>query len=113
MRGKTLNKPLYIGNIYRPPKENLEFYNQFIEEFAPILVNHDKNNKDVILAGDFNIDLFIINEIHIMSEYFYMLTSNSFYPKITVPTRLINTHGTLIDHFLCKLTDNMLDATSE
>ncbi len=45
MRGKTLNKPLYIGNIYRPPKENLEFYNQFIEEFAPILVNLEKNNK--------------------------------------------------------------------
>ncbi len=57
IRGKTLNKPLYIGNIYRPPKENLEFYNQFIEEFALILVNLDKNNKDVILAGDFNIDL--------------------------------------------------------
>ncbi len=42
MRGKTLNKPLYIGNIYRPPKENLEFYNQFINEFAPILVNFEK-----------------------------------------------------------------------
>ncbi len=37
-RGKTLNKPLFIGNIYRQPKENLEFYNQFIKEFATILV---------------------------------------------------------------------------
>ncbi len=41
-----------------------------------------------------------------------MLTSNSFYPKITVPTRLTNTHGTLIDNFLCKLTKNTLDTTS-
>ncbi len=47
---------------YRPPKENLEFYKQFIEEFAPILDNLEKNNKDVILAGDFNIDLLKINE---------------------------------------------------
>ncbi len=62
MRGKTLSKPLYIGNIYRPPKQNLEFYNQFIEEFAPILVNLKKNNKEVISAGDFNIDLLKINE---------------------------------------------------
>ncbi len=31
MRGKTLNRPLYIGNIYRPPKENFKFYNQFID----------------------------------------------------------------------------------
>ncbi len=42
MRGKTLNKPLYIGNIYLPPKANLEFYNQFIEEFTPIFVNLEK-----------------------------------------------------------------------
>ncbi len=32
-----------------------------------------------------------------------MLTSNSFYPKITVPTRLTNN---------CKLTNNTLDPTS-
>ncbi len=87
--------------------ENLVFYNQFIEEFAPILVNLEKNNKDVILAGDFNIDLLKINNQNIISEYFDMLTSNSFYPKIT--TQLTNTHGTLIDNFLCKLTDSMLD----
>ncbi len=53
-----------------------------------------------------------INEKHIISEYFDMLTSNSFYPKISVPTWLSNTHGTLIANFLCKLTDNALDTTS-
>ncbi len=57
IQGKTLIKPWYIGNKYRSPKENLEFYNQFIDEFAPILGNLEKYNKDVILAGDFNIDL--------------------------------------------------------
>ncbi len=103
---------MYICNIYGPPKENLEFYNQYIEEFAAILVNLDKNNKDVILAGNFNIDLLKINNKNIISEYFDILTSNSFYPKITVPTRLTNTHGTLIDIFWCKLTDNTLDTTS-
>ncbi len=41
-----------------------------------------------------------------------MLTSNSFYPRITVPTRLTNTRGTLIDNFLCKLTDNTINTTS-
>ncbi len=100
---------MYIGNIYSPPKENLDFNNQFIEEFAPIL---DKDNKDVSLPGDFNIDLLKINEKHIIKEYFDMLTSNRFYLKITIPSRLTNTHGTLIDNFLCKLTDNTLDTTS-
>ncbi len=41
-----------------------------------------------------------------------MLTSYSFYPKITVPTRLTNNHGTLIDNFLCKLTESTLDITA-
>ncbi len=48
--------------IYRQPKENLEFYNQFIDEFSPILGNLEKNNTGVILAGGFNIDLLKIND---------------------------------------------------
>ncbi len=53
-----------------------------------------------------------IDEKNIISEYFDKLTSNSFYPKITVPTRLTNIHGNLFNTFLCKLTENTLDATS-
>ncbi len=66
----------------------------------------------MILADAFNIDLLKINEKHIIGEYFDMLTINSCYPKITVPTRLTYIHDTLIDDFLCKLTDNTLDTTS-
>ncbi len=29
-KGDNLTKPIYIGNINRPYKENLEFYNEFI-----------------------------------------------------------------------------------
>ena len=41
-----------------------------------------------------------------------MLTGHSFYPKITLPTRLTNNNGTLIDNILCKLTECTLDTTS-
>ncbi len=53
-----------------------------------------------------------INDKVAISEYFDILTSNSFYPKITVPTRLSNNRGTLISNFLCKLTENTLNTTS-
>ncbi len=96
---KSLSKPLYIGNMYRPPKENLEFYVQFINEFTPVLANLEQNNKDVFLVEDFNIDLLKINDKVAISEYFDILISNSFYPKITVPSRLSNNRGTLIDNF--------------
>ncbi len=41
-----------------------------------------------------------------------MLTANSFYHKITMPTRFSNKHGTLIDNLFCKLTENSLNTTS-
>ncbi len=34
-----------------------------------------------------------------IGEYFDMFTNHSFYPKITLPTRFSNKHGTLIDNF--------------
>ncbi len=42
-------------------------------------------------------------------EYFDMFTNHSFYPKITLPTRFSNTHGTLIDNFFCKLSESTID----
>ncbi len=90
----------------------LEKYNEFINEFELILITLKTNNNEVIITGDFNIDLLKIKEKQVFSEYIDMLTNHSFYPKITLPTRLSNKHGTLIDNFLCKLTETTLDTIS-
>ena len=107
-----LSKPIILGNIYRPPNESIEHYTKFIAEFSSYLSTLESNNIDVIIAGDYNINLLKINERTIVSDYFDMLTSHSFFPKITLPTRLTNNNGTLIDNFLCKLTETTLDTTS-
>jgi hypothetical protein len=111
-KGKNLKKPIIIGNIYRPPKDLVEKYTEFINELAPILNMLQTNKNEAIITGDFNIDLLKINDKSVFSEYFDMLTNHSFYPKITLPTRLSNNHGTLIDNFLCKLTESTLDTIS-
>jgi len=111
-KGEYLSKPIIVGNIYRPPSDLIESYREFINELSPILKNLESNNTDVIIAGDFNINLLKVNEKPIFGDYFDMLTSHSFYPKITLPTRFSNKHGTLIDNFLCKLTETTLDTTS-
>ena len=108
-KGNYLTKPLILGNIYRPPNDLLENYTQFINEISPHLSTLGSGNTDVLLAGDYNINLLKVNEKAIIGEYFDMLTSHSFYPKITLPTRLTNNNGTLIDNFLCKLTENSID----
>ncbi len=101
-----------MGNIYQPPNHVIDSYNEFINELSPILNLLEKNNSEVIVSGDFNIDVLKLNDKQVISDYFDMFTNHSFYPKITLPTRLSNKHGTLIDNFLCKLTEATLDTTS-
>ena len=36
-KGEHLAKPVIIGNIYRPPRDLIENYKEFIDEFTPIL----------------------------------------------------------------------------
>ncbi len=81
--GLVLAKPINIVNIYRPPKDDLEHYKEFIEEFSYILDKLEKDKNKVIISGDFNIDLLKINDKQIINEYFDTLTSHRFYPKIT------------------------------
>ncbi len=111
-KGENLNKPINIVNIYCPPYDLLDSYNEFIKELSPVLSTLQNNNNEIIVASDFNINLLQINDRHVVGEYFDMLTSHSFYPKSTLPTRLSNNHATLIDNFFCKLTETTLDTTS-
>ena len=111
-KNDNLSRPVTIGNIYRPPRELVEEYREFLTEFNPVLDKLCKVNGETILTGDFNIDLLKINEKSIIAEYFDMLTNESLFPKITLPTRFSNKHGTLIDNFFCKLSACTLDTTS-
>ncbi len=79
-KGENLNKPTNTVHIYRPPNDLLDSYNKFIKELSPVLSTLQNINNEVIVAGDFNINLLQINDRHIFGEYFDMLTSQ-FLPK--------------------------------
>ncbi len=57
-------------------------------------------NSEVIITGDFNIALLKIADKEVLAENIDMLTTHTFFPKITLPTRLSSKHGTLIDIFI-------------
>ena len=59
--GDGISKEIIIGNIYRSPKDLNEHYLSFINEFSQLLSCLQTNNAEVILAGDFNINLLQIN----------------------------------------------------
>ena len=97
---------MIIGNIklYRPPRDLNENYMQFLNKLIYLIISLlDQTNCDIIIAGDFNINLLKINENNIVGEFFDMLISNSFYPHITLPTRFLNNDRTLIDKLFCRI----------
>ena len=103
--GPSLNWPLTIGKIYRPPHDNNnnENISKFIAELSPIIELLQSENNYATVVGDFNINLLQINEREKVCEFFDMMCINSFFAKITLPTR----HGThscsLIDQMFCKV----------
>ena len=103
------NTFLSIGNIYRPPKNLVENLTNFREEFEVVL---NQLNGNVVVGGDFNIDLLKIAEKPTINEYFDSIVSCGYIPRITLPTRLSRTCGTLIDNFLCKISNNFSKCTS-
>ena len=44
-----------VGTIYKHPSMSVPTFN--VEIFAPLLKNLNKENKEVILTGDFNVNL--------------------------------------------------------
>ena len=101
VNGDLLSKDIIIGNIYRPPRMTREHTNTFCEEFTHLLQSLENSNKNIYLAGDYNLNLLKINENVICSDFFDVLTAHSYFPKITFPTRLTDRNGTLIDNFFC------------
>ena len=107
-----LSKKVIVGNIYRPPREHNENYQFFMNQLNPILTKLNNPNQEFILTGDFNINLLKVHQRPIIGEFFDSLTSKGIYPHITLPTRLAEKSGSLIDNFFCKFSTVMEDITA-
>ena len=108
--GERLEKTFVIGNIYRPPRDNnnRENIETFSREIEPILFEMNNTCKDVVMAGDYNINLLKIQEVPHFLNFFEFMANHSFYPKITLPTRLAKYSSSLIDNYYCKMSQNLL-----
>ena len=102
---------MIVSNIYKPPRKYIEI-DQFTKEIRPVLEKIKKESCDSVFAGDFNMNLLQLNEKLKFQEFFDQMTSYSFYPKITLPTRIAKRSSTLIDNIYCKLTQNTTMSSS-
>ena len=98
------NKEIILGNIYRPPFENKgrENVRTFIEELNSIISHFNKSCRDIVITGDFNINLLHVNNANKghYGEFLDLMLGYSLFPKITLPTHIgDNGSYTLIDNY--------------
>ena len=96
-----------IGNIYRLPVYVADDLNVIINEFTDLLIVLRARSKSVFLCGDYNIDLLKINANDNFNMFYENVISSSFIPSITLPTRICDTTGTLIDNIYTNSVDKI------
>ena len=112
---ESIKNKIIVGNLYKPPRDNNNAanINAFTMELEPILQELSSTNAEVLIGGDYNINLLKINGEAHFSDFLDMVLGHSFYPQITLPTRLNNSSGaTLIDNVLCKLSSHSISTCS-
>ena len=106
------NTKIIIGNIYRLPRETTQEYELFMNEFTDVIDTFQNSRTDMIIMGDFNIDLLHIRDKQKVSDFFDLMVTNGLIPKITLPTRFSHQSATLIDNIFCKMSHNLSNTSS-
>ena len=86
-----------VGVVYKHPSMDADCFNN--THNRPLITKIGlENNKNVCIAGDFNINLLNVSSHASSSEFLDILSSNHFLPTITLPTKLNPVNDTLIDN---------------
>ncbi|XP_062601194.1 uncharacterized protein LOC134262888, partial [Saccostrea cucullata] len=96
------SKPVYYCSAYRPPSAPSCWAEDLAREINCASCCDD---AEIILTGDFNVDLFKEPP----QSWTYALEEFYFSQLITAATRVTNTSSTLIDHFYTNKPDNMCE----
>ena len=90
------NKNLIVGCCYRPPNSAFDLFQNFIENNVSSIAS---GPADLIFCGDFNLDMFKINEDSNSENFYQAMNSYSMIPIISRPSRVTDTSFSLIDNF--------------
>jgi len=101
------SKSFIVGCIYRHPCMPISDFNEL---FLTAFLNQiSKENKILILLGDFNIDLLKTGNNGVEDDFLDILGSFPCIPQISLPTRVTDRSSTLIDNiFISPTSFNLL-----
>ena len=89
------SKNIISGCIYRHPRYDMQEFLQYLDK---TLTTINKENKEIYISGDFNADFLKIEKNKNYEEFYNLITSNGFLPRIVRPTRVTENSATIIDN---------------
>jgi hypothetical protein len=92
---------IIIINVYKPPDFNASLFIDFLSEFIDSI---KINKKQVLLTGDFNIDLLQYHNNLSANQFVDFVLSVGLLPSIIFQTRISRNSATLIDNIFTNLT---------
>ena len=87
---------IVVGCVYKHPNMDVLDFNSLINQLIDKI---SKEQKQIFLLGDFNINLLNYNEHQPTNEFLDSLASNSIIPYILQPKSMTSHFKTLIDNF--------------
>ena len=103
---KGIKKNYIVGSIYRHPNMSIKDFNEnFLSE---LMIRLGREKKEVLLMGDFNVDLMNYEQNEETNNFIEILSNNSFLPNITKPTRITSHSKTLIDNIFSNSPEQLL-----
>ena len=97
-------KNIVVGCIYRHPcMQQSEFNDDYLKPLSETLISE---NKEVMLLGDFNIDLLKCDSNKKVSDFLDIIYFTNHLPNITSPTRLTSHSQTLIDNIFSSVIND-------
>lgn len=93
---------IIVGTIYRHPE--MTGFNQ--DYLKPLLSKTSSEKKQLLLLGDFNLNLLKCEDDSEIMTFMDILDSNLILPQILLPTRITDDSKTLIDNILSSPSDN-------
>ena len=101
-------KNIIVGCVYKHPGMST---NELTDEhFAPLLDKINMEKKQGVLLGDFNINLLEYNIKNEVGRFVDTATSHSFFPTISIPTRITDMSSTLIDNIFISPDENKYES---
>ena len=98
------NNNLILGVVYRHPNTPIENFNK---EITKTIEKIKTKNKNIIICGDFNINMLSNNHEH-TNNFKETMLGNNYIPTITLPTRITDSTATLIDNIFLHIDNHNL-----